>query len=47
VLVSMVPGGAERAFDEFAELAARLGEAFDPGGPEARAVARRYDSDFV
>jgi quercetin dioxygenase-like cupin family protein len=47
VLVAMVPGGAERAFDEFAEVAARLGDAFDPGGPEARAVARRYGSDLV
>ena len=45
VLVAFVPGGQERAFEEFAQLAPAQG-----GGPDrdaAQAIARKYDSEFV
>jgi mannose-6-phosphate isomerase-like protein (cupin superfamily) len=47
VLTAFVPGGQERAFEEFARLApARTGDAeLDPD--QAQAVARKYDSEFV
>jgi mannose-6-phosphate isomerase-like protein (cupin superfamily) len=46
-LVAFVPGGAEQAFEEFAELARRQGGAPDLDGPEARAIAAKYRSRFV
>jgi hypothetical protein len=42
-----VPGGAERAFDEFAALAAELGGHPDPDDPRVRAINERYGSVFV
>ncbi|HKY65187.1 MAG TPA: cupin domain-containing protein [Acidimicrobiales bacterium] len=47
VLLAFVPGGAERAFDEFAALAAELGGHPDPDDPRVRAINDRYDSVFV
>ena len=47
VLVAFVPGGAERAFDEFAALAAEAGGHLDPDDPRVRAIGERYDSVFV
>lgn len=44
VLIAFVPGGQERAFDEFAALAAAGG---DLSGEQAQAIARRYRSEFV
>jgi len=44
VLVAFVPGGQERAFDDFAALAAAGG---DLTGEQAQAIARRYHSEFV
>jgi mannose-6-phosphate isomerase-like protein (cupin superfamily) len=46
-LVAFVPGGAERAFDEFAALAAELGGHPDLDDPRVRAINERYDSVFV
>src|SRR5690606_16872518 len=47
VLVAFVPGGQERAFDEFAELASS-GDG-DPGYAERRMreIAARYGSEIV
>ena len=45
VLIGFIPGGQERAFEEFAQLARAQG-----GGPDrdaAQAIARKYDSEFV
>jgi mannose-6-phosphate isomerase-like protein (cupin superfamily) len=45
VLIGFIPGGQERAFEEFAQLAPAQG-----GGPDrdaAQAIARKYDSEFV
>jgi mannose-6-phosphate isomerase-like protein (cupin superfamily) len=47
VLLAFVPGGAERAFDEFAALAAELGGLPDPDDLRIRAINERYDSTFV
>jgi hypothetical protein len=47
VLLAFVPGGAERAFDEFAALAAELGGHPDLDDPRVRAINERYDSVFV
>lgn len=47
VLIALVPGGAERAFDEFAALAAELGGHPDPDDPRILAINDRYDSVFV
>lgn len=47
VIIGFAPAGAERAFDEFAALAAELGDAFHPAHERVQAVARRYGSEFV
>jgi mannose-6-phosphate isomerase-like protein (cupin superfamily) len=47
VLTAFVPGGAERAFDDFAALAAEMGDDFDPNGERAQAIARSYASELV
>jgi mannose-6-phosphate isomerase-like protein (cupin superfamily) len=47
VLLAFVPGGVERAFDEFAALAAELGGPPDPDDPRVRGINERYDSVFV
>ncbi|HEY7063818.1 MAG TPA: cupin domain-containing protein [Chloroflexota bacterium] len=47
VLVAFVPGGAERAFEEFAQLAAAQGGALDLSADAAQAIARKYLSRFV
>jgi mannose-6-phosphate isomerase-like protein (cupin superfamily) len=47
VLLAFVPGGAERAFDEFAALAAEGGGHLDPDDPRVQAINERYDSTFV
>jgi mannose-6-phosphate isomerase-like protein (cupin superfamily) len=46
VLVAFVPGGAERAFEEFARLAPAAG-GDPPDIDRLQAVARRFDSEFV
>lgn len=47
VLTAFVPGGQERAFEEFAALAAELGSDFDLAGDRAQAIAAKYRSEFV
>lgn len=47
VLITFVPGGAERAFDEFAQLAAQVGGPPDPGDERLHAIARKYGATFV
>jgi mannose-6-phosphate isomerase-like protein (cupin superfamily) len=47
VLVAFVPGGQERAFEEFAQLPCEHGGAPDLDGPQARAIVQKYDSEFV
>jgi mannose-6-phosphate isomerase-like protein (cupin superfamily) len=47
VLIIFVPGGAERAFDEFAALAAEVGGPLDPADPRVQAIAERSGSSFV
>ncbi len=45
VLVAFIPGGQERAFEEFAQLASAQGGGSDRDA--AQAIARKYDSEFV
>lgn len=47
VLIAFVPGGQERAFDEFANLAESLGGHPDPTDERIQAIAAKYDSRFV
>jgi quercetin dioxygenase-like cupin family protein len=47
VLVAFTPGGAERAFDEMAELASQPGAAGMPDPVKAQRIAVKYDSEFV
>jgi mannose-6-phosphate isomerase-like protein (cupin superfamily) len=47
VLVAMIPGGTEGAFDEFARLAAATGSGREPSMDELQAISRKYDSEFV
>src|SRR5690606_18365081 len=47
VLIAFVPGGQEAAFDEFAEVAAALGEHPDPMDERMRAIAAKYRSEIV
>jgi quercetin dioxygenase-like cupin family protein len=47
VVIAFVPGGGERAFEEFARLAAEHGDASHLSIEEAQAVARKYGSEFV
>jgi mannose-6-phosphate isomerase-like protein (cupin superfamily) len=46
-IVAFVPGGEERAFDEFAELAAAQGGVPDFTGEAVQAIARKYGAEFV
>ena len=45
VLFAFVPGGQERAFEEFARLASAQGGSPDPAAVQA--IAAKYDSAFV
>jgi mannose-6-phosphate isomerase-like protein (cupin superfamily) len=47
VLVAFTPGGAERAFDELAELASAPGAGGTPDPAKAQHVALKYESEFV
>jgi hypothetical protein len=47
VLVAFTPGGAERAFDEIAELASAPGGDGTPDPVETQRVALKYESEFV
>lgn len=47
VLAAFIPGGVERAFEEFAELARRQGSALARSGVEARAIRDKYHSEVV
>jgi quercetin dioxygenase-like cupin family protein len=47
VLVAFTPGGAERAFDEMAELASEPGANDAPDPVMAQCVALKYESEFV
>ena len=47
VLAAFIPGGQERAFEEFARITSAPGEAPEQTAARVRAVAERYDSEFV
>ena len=47
VLIVFVPGGTERAFDEFAALAAETGAPPDPSDPRMVAIVERSASSLV
>ena len=46
-VVAFVPGGEERAFDEFAALAAAQQGALDFSSDQAQSIAREYGAEFV
>jgi quercetin dioxygenase-like cupin family protein len=46
-LIAFIPGGAEASFEEFAVLAAESQGPPDLAGARARAIASRYESEFV
>jgi mannose-6-phosphate isomerase-like protein (cupin superfamily) len=47
VLIAFTPGGAERAFDEIAELASAPGSDGTPDPVKTQCVALKYESEFV
>jgi quercetin dioxygenase-like cupin family protein len=47
VLIAIVPGGAEQAFEEMARLAPAPGNDQAPDMDQIQAVARKYHSEFV
>lgn len=47
VLIAFVPGGQERAFEEFASLAESLGDHPDPADERIQAIAAKYGSQIV
>jgi len=47
VISAFVPGGEERAFEEFAHLMPAPGSSPAPPEEQLQAVARKYDSEFV
>jgi quercetin dioxygenase-like cupin family protein len=47
VLAGFTPGGQERAFEEFARLAAERGAEAVLDPDQAQAIAARYNSEFV
>ncbi len=47
VLVAFTPGGAERAFDEIAELASAPGGDGTPDPVKTQCVVLKYESEFV
>ena len=47
VLAAFIPGGQERAFEEFARLTPASGEDPEQTAARRRAVAEKYDSEFV
>jgi mannose-6-phosphate isomerase-like protein (cupin superfamily) len=47
VLIAFTPGGAERAFDEIAELASAPGSDGAPDPVKTQRVAMKYESEFV
>jgi mannose-6-phosphate isomerase-like protein (cupin superfamily) len=47
VLVAFIPGGAEQAFEEMAELASTAGPGRPPDMDQLQAVAKKFNSEFV